>query len=111
MCALVAGRRSPVLRRRREAEVAHQRQQPVAHVRLGQRAEQVPGGNAWFGAWWLDPAVGLLIAAVAVREGLQAWRGEGCCVSAPPGLVALDEGCRDACCTTGQAPKDDCCSH
>jgi divalent metal cation (Fe/Co/Zn/Cd) transporter len=38
-------------------------------------------GNALMGAWWLDPIVGLLIAAVAVREGLEAWRGEGCCVS------------------------------
>jgi divalent metal cation (Fe/Co/Zn/Cd) transporter len=39
-------------------------------------------GNALFEAWWLDPAVGLLIAAVAVKEGLEAWRGEGCaCVS------------------------------
>jgi divalent metal cation (Fe/Co/Zn/Cd) transporter len=36
-------------------------------------------GNAWFGAWWLDPLVGLLIAAVAVKEGREAWRGEGCC--------------------------------
>ena len=36
-------------------------------------------GNAAFGAWWLDPIVGLLIAAVAVKEGLEAWRGEGCC--------------------------------
>ena len=27
-------------------------------------------GNALFGAWWLDPAVGLLIAAVAVKEGI-----------------------------------------
>ena len=26
-------------------------------------------GNALLGAWWLDPAVGLLIAAVALREG------------------------------------------
>jgi divalent metal cation (Fe/Co/Zn/Cd) transporter len=41
-------------------------------------------GNAWFGAWWLDPAVGLLIAAVAVKEGREAWRGEGCCVSGGP---------------------------
>ena len=35
-------------------------------------------GNALFGLWWLDPAVGLLIAAVALQEGLEAWRGEGC---------------------------------
>ena len=40
-------------------------------------------GNAIAGAWWLDPAVGLLIAAVAVKEGLEAWRGEGCCVGSP----------------------------
>jgi divalent metal cation (Fe/Co/Zn/Cd) transporter len=35
-------------------------------------------GNALFGAWWLDPAVGILIAGLAVKEGLEAWRGEGC---------------------------------
>ena len=38
-------------------------------------------GNAMAGAWWLDPVVGLLIAAVAVKEGVEAWRGEGCCVA------------------------------
>jgi divalent metal cation (Fe/Co/Zn/Cd) transporter len=26
--------------------------------------------------WWLDPVVGLSIAALAIREGRQAWRGE-----------------------------------
>ena len=40
-------------------------------------------GNAIAGAWWLDPVVGLLIAAVAVKEGVEAWRGEGCCVGSP----------------------------
>jgi divalent metal cation (Fe/Co/Zn/Cd) transporter len=55
-------------------------------------------GNAWFGAWWLDPTVGLLIAAVAVKEGREAWRGEGCCVAAPPGLSAAPESCEDGCC-------------
>jgi divalent metal cation (Fe/Co/Zn/Cd) transporter len=35
--------------------------------------------NAALGAWWLDPAVGLGIAAVAVWEGTQAWRGNDCC--------------------------------
>lgn len=35
-------------------------------------------GNALFGAWWLDPIVGMLIAALAVYEGLEAWRGESC---------------------------------
>jgi divalent metal cation (Fe/Co/Zn/Cd) transporter len=37
------------------------------------------GGNALFGVWWLDPAAALIIAGVALREGLEAWRGEGCC--------------------------------
>jgi len=36
-------------------------------------------GNALFDLWWLDPVAGLFIAAVAVREGRQTWRGEGCC--------------------------------
>ena len=32
----------------------------------------------WAAGWWLDPAIGLAIAAVAVREGAGAWRGEDC---------------------------------
>jgi divalent metal cation (Fe/Co/Zn/Cd) transporter len=36
-------------------------------------------GNALLGWWWADPAAALLIAAVAVREGRESWRGEGCC--------------------------------
>jgi divalent metal cation (Fe/Co/Zn/Cd) transporter len=35
-------------------------------------------GNALFGAWWLDPLVGLLIAALAVQEGREAWQGDAC---------------------------------
>jgi divalent metal cation (Fe/Co/Zn/Cd) transporter len=56
-------------------------------------------GNALVGAWWLDPVVGLLIAAVAVKEGLEAWRGDGCCVGSPlDGFAAGDDGCQDDCC-------------
>jgi divalent metal cation (Fe/Co/Zn/Cd) transporter len=56
-------------------------------------------GNAIAGAWWLDPVVGLLIAAVAVKEGLEAWRGDGCCVSSPLDGFAIDgEFCQDDCC-------------
>jgi divalent metal cation (Fe/Co/Zn/Cd) transporter len=56
-------------------------------------------GNAAAGAWWLDPAVGLLIAGVAVKEGVEAWRGEGCCVSSPlDGVGFVDGGCEDDCC-------------
>jgi divalent metal cation (Fe/Co/Zn/Cd) transporter len=38
-------------------------------------------GNALFGFWWLDPAAALVVAAVAVKEGRESWRGEGCCVA------------------------------
>jgi divalent metal cation (Fe/Co/Zn/Cd) transporter len=56
-------------------------------------------GNALVGAWWLDPAVGLLIAALAVKEGLEAWRGEGCCVAPPVSGDASEPAlCDDDCC-------------
>jgi divalent metal cation (Fe/Co/Zn/Cd) transporter len=35
--------------------------------------------NALAGWWWADPAAALVIAAVAVKEGRETWRGEGCC--------------------------------
>jgi len=35
--------------------------------------------NALLGWSWADPVVPLVIAAVAVREGRQAWRGQHCC--------------------------------
>jgi divalent metal cation (Fe/Co/Zn/Cd) transporter len=55
-------------------------------------------GNALLGAWWLDPAVGLLIAAVAAKEGLEAWRGEGCCVADPiAGSAVPAAGCGADC--------------
>jgi divalent metal cation (Fe/Co/Zn/Cd) transporter len=31
------------------------------------------GLNAWFGWWWADPVAGLVIAALAVKEGVEAW--------------------------------------
>jgi len=42
--------------------------------------------NSLFGWWWADPVAALVIAAVAVKEGREAWRGDACC--APAG------GCR-----------------
>jgi divalent metal cation (Fe/Co/Zn/Cd) transporter len=50
-------------------------------------------GNALFGFWWLDPIAALLIAGVAVREGVETWRGEGCC--AAPTLSLEQEDCCD----------------
>jgi divalent metal cation (Fe/Co/Zn/Cd) transporter len=38
-------------------------------------------GHALFGLGWLDPGAALVVAAVAVREGRESWRGEGCCAS------------------------------
>lgn len=43
--------------------------------------------NALLGWSWADPVAALVIAAVAVREGLEAWRGETCgCAPTGPGL-------------------------
>jgi len=35
--------------------------------------------NSLFGWSWADPVAALVIAAVAVREGMEAWRGHRCC--------------------------------
>ena len=34
--------------------------------------------NALLDWWWADPAAALVIAAVAGKEGIDAWRGESC---------------------------------
>jgi divalent metal cation (Fe/Co/Zn/Cd) transporter len=39
--------------------------------------------NAALGWWWLDPIAGLGIAALAVREGREAWAGKVCADCAP----------------------------
>ena len=44
--------------------------------------------NALAGWWWADPAAALVIAAVALREGLEAWRGESCCDACAPVVSA-----------------------
>lgn len=37
------------------------------------------GANALLGWWWADPVAALVIGVVAMREGVEAWRGEECC--------------------------------
>jgi divalent metal cation (Fe/Co/Zn/Cd) transporter len=37
--------------------------------------------NTLFGWWWADAIAGLVIAGFAVREGLEAWRGDACATS------------------------------
>jgi divalent metal cation (Fe/Co/Zn/Cd) transporter len=32
----------------------------------------------WPGGWWLDPVIGLGVAAAAVWQGVQSWRGDDC---------------------------------
>lgn len=60
--------------------------------------------NATLGWSWADPVAGLVIAAVAAREGLQAWRGESCACgpTLPDELAATartSDGCAGGCCT------------
>jgi divalent metal cation (Fe/Co/Zn/Cd) transporter len=57
--------------------------------------------NAVLGWWWADPVAGLVLAALAVREGRNAWRGDLCC--APSATPQPDE-------ETGAGCSDDCCS-
>jgi divalent metal cation (Fe/Co/Zn/Cd) transporter len=70
--------------------------------------------NAMLGWSWADPVAGLVIAVVAVREGIQAWRGEGCCAPGRPGAdgheapggCGCGDSCADACCAPAPAgPK------
>lgn len=35
--------------------------------------------NSLLGWSWADPVAALVIGGIAVREGIQAWRGDGCC--------------------------------
>jgi len=54
--------------------------------------------NGLLGWWWADSLAALAIAAVAVREGVNAWRGDVCCA---PAVAVFDEGRSDepcACC-------------
>ncbi|MGI9156756.1 MAG: cation transporter [Marmoricola sp.] len=63
--------------------------------------------NATLGWGWADPIAGLIIAAVAVREGIAAWRGEGCCAPSTPSRGSDNNngaagssrtgGCQDGC--------------
>lgn len=53
--------------------------------------------NSLLGWWWADPVAALVIAAVAVKEGRDAWRGDACCAPPPaadPTRLACEDGCR-----------------
>ncbi|MFF3786974.1 cation transporter [Streptomyces sp. NPDC001933] len=63
--------------------------------------------NLLLGWSWADPVAALVIAAIAVKEGRDAWQGKGCCApamapAAPTAVAEVDPcGCRPGC---------DCCS-
>lgn len=40
--------------------------------------------NSAFGWSWADPVAALVIAAIAVREGVNAWKGDACCAPGIP---------------------------
>ncbi|PWU51281.1 hypothetical protein DLJ47_22175 [Micromonospora sp. S4605] len=63
--------------------------------------------NAAWGWSWADPVAALVIAGVAVKEGVEAWRGEHCddCAPRPAAGAAVRQpsDCADGCCTDGKA--------
>ncbi|MDX3521982.1 cation transporter [Streptomyces scabiei] len=59
--------------------------------------------NSLFGWSWADPIAALVIAAVAVKEGREAWRGDACCAM-PIGGVTDTKPDEDGCgCAPGCA--------
>ncbi|MEJ7650810.1 MAG: cation transporter [Nakamurella sp.] len=64
--------------------------------------------NSLFGWSWADPVVALLIAAVAIKEGRQAWRGDACC--APHVPLADPAGARTETPSTAGAGCSGTCS-
>lgn len=54
------------------------------------------GLNALLGWWWADPITALGIAAVALKEGRDAWQGESCCTASLP--TGDHDRCVDGCC-------------
>ena len=81
--------------------------------------------NSLFGWSWADPIAALVIAAVAVKEGREAWRGDTCCTptatftsivgtteSGTTSTIPVGGGCDCCAPVTGPAAPDadDCCA-
>ncbi|MYT18076.1 Predicted Co/Zn/Cd cation transporters [Streptomyces sp. SceaMP-e96] len=60
--------------------------------------------NLLFGWSWADPIAALAIAAIAIKEGRDAWHGEGCCAPSAQLTAASKQG--DTC---GCRPGCSCC--
>jgi Co/Zn/Cd efflux system component len=54
--------------------------------------------NSTLGWWWADAGAALVIAVIAVREGIEAWQGDVCC--AVPHTAAEPSSEADDCCGT-----------
>jgi divalent metal cation (Fe/Co/Zn/Cd) transporter len=52
--------------------------------------------NSTLGWWWADAGAALVIAGIAVREGISAWKGDVCCTV--PGVKAEQDGPAGGCC-------------
>jgi divalent metal cation (Fe/Co/Zn/Cd) transporter len=52
--------------------------------------------NSLFGWSWADPIAGLVIAGIAVKEGINAWKGDACC--ARPISTTSEPSARCDCC-------------
>lgn len=55
--------------------------------------------NSTLGWWWADASAALVIAAIAVREGINAWRGDVCCNV--PNLPAIPAEAKAGPCCAG----------
>jgi divalent metal cation (Fe/Co/Zn/Cd) transporter len=54
--------------------------------------------NSLLGWVWADPIAAMVIAAVAVKEGRDAWRGDTCCPPLSSATSDTDTACADGCC-------------
>jgi divalent metal cation (Fe/Co/Zn/Cd) transporter len=54
--------------------------------------------NSLFGWSWADPVAALAIAGIAVKEGVDAWKGDICCAPAVVLTSATADDCDDDCC-------------
>ncbi|WP_028272470.1 cation transporter [Arthrobacter sp. UNC362MFTsu5.1] len=59
--------------------------------------------NSTLGWWWADAGAALVIAGIAVREGINAWRGDVCCTVPHTGTASADED--DDCCAPASAGR------
>ncbi|ORM35534.1 cation transporter [Williamsia sp. 1135] len=64
--------------------------------------------NSTLGWSWADPSAALVIAAIAVREGINAWKGDSCCPR-PVGQAAPTHNCQ--CCSPEPPRSRQCENH